>query len=51
MDMSGLMKMASSFTPDSVKQADKAKGEVKDTTFNLGSAMPDSIRKNSMRKN
>lgn len=45
MDMSGLMKMASSFTPDSVKQSDKAKGEVKDTTFNLGSAMPDSIRK------
>lgn len=45
MDMSGLMKMASSFTPDSVKQSDKAKSEVKDTTFNLGSAMPDSIRK------
>lgn len=45
MDMSGLLKMASSFTPDSVKQSDKAKGEVKDTTFNLGSAMPDSIRK------
>lgn len=45
MDMSGLMKMASSFTPDSVKQLDEAKDEVKDTTFNIGSAAPDSTRK------
>lgn len=45
MDMSGLMKMVSSFTPDSVKQLDKTKGEVKDTTFNIGSAVPDSAKK------
>lgn len=45
MDMSGLMKMVSSFTPDSVKQLDKAKDEVKDTTFNIGSAVPDSTKK------